>query len=244
MKLLDSGRITAPSRVTGLAAALTGAVMAGTAGYLVGRYPQLTPYLPVHFGGTIIADRWQQKSWALVLLPLWVQLSLALAFGSMAVILLWRTAPARHATHGDEASDRRRMLAAAEAVALFALIWIAFQALAAVQLVQLWQRGWGGLGEAYAFGLGTAVLASTVVGIRAMAEIGRAPAPHAPDSAVWRLKVLYVNPEDPALFVPARRGAGWTLNFGRPAAVTLMALVVLLGIGAPVAIITLVTRRN
>jgi uncharacterized membrane protein len=33
------------------------------------------------------------------------------------------------------------------------------------------------------------------------------------DPRAWR-GGFYVNPDDPALFVPKRQGAGWTLNFG------------------------------
>lgn len=33
------------------------------------------------------------------------------------------------------------------------------------------------------------------------------------DPRAWR-GIFYVNPDDPAMFVPKRRGAGWTLNFG------------------------------
>jgi uncharacterized membrane protein len=44
----------------------------------------------------------------------------------------------------------------------------------------------------------------------------------------WR-GVIYVNREDPALFVPKRFGIGWTLNFGRPASWIVL--------GAPVAVV-------
>ena len=43
-------RVPRLTRVTGIASVLTCAVIAGTGGFLVGRYPHLTPYLPVHFG--------------------------------------------------------------------------------------------------------------------------------------------------------------------------------------------------
>lgn len=238
-------RLPPPTVITACAAALTLAVISGTAGFLVGRYPLLTPYLPVHFGRGGIADRWLPKSWMLVLMPIWVQLSLALAFGAIVVILLWRA----HPSASDQADgpsgrdeDARRMLATAEGIALLALVWIAFQALGAVQLVRLWQRGWGGLGGTYGVGVLVAIVLSGAIGVRSIATIGWAPRPAAKDGAFWRLKVLYVNPADPALFVPARWGFGWTLNFGRPAAVVLMALVVILGIGAPILIIRAVTR--
>ena len=46
----------------------------------------------------------------------------------------------------------------------------------------------------------------------------------------------------PALFVPGRWGVGWTLNFGRPAAVALMVVLLCLGIGVPFLIVRMLTR--
>lgn len=34
----------------------------------------------------------------------------------------------------------------------------------------------------------------------------------------WKGGIFYVNPDDPALFLPERFGIGWTINLGRPAA--------------------------
>lgn len=237
-------RFPSPTTVTSVAAALSLAAMAGTAGFLVGRFPLLTPYLPVHFRRGGIADRWQPKSWALVLMPVWVQLSLAVVVGAIVLVLLWRAAPdtpAADREHLDD--DARRMRAAAEGIALLGVVWIAFQALAAVQLVGLWQRGWGGLGGRYGLGVLTAIGLSVIIGIRSLARVGWAPRLRDghEEGACWRLKVLYVNPADPALFVPARWGMSWTLNFGRPAAVVLIALALLVGIGAPVVIVRLLT---
>lgn len=48
---------------------------------------------------------------------------------------------------------------------------------------------------------------------------------------------MYFNPQDPTLFVPLRSGIGWTLNFGRPWAIILLALFLAFGIGAPLLII-------
>jgi uncharacterized membrane protein len=53
------------------------------------------------------------------------------------------------------------------------------------------------------------------------------------DPAMWRFTNLYFNPRDPSLFVPTRRGVGWTLNFGRPLAIVLIAGVLTVGIGGP-----------
>jgi len=37
---------------------------------------------------------------------------------------------------------------------------------------------------------------------------------HRDDDRFWRAGLLYVNREDPALFVPRRFGLGWSINFG------------------------------
>ena len=237
-------RVPRLTRVTGIASVLTCAVIAGTGGFLVGRYPHLTPYLPVHFGQGGIADRWQPKSWSLVLIPLWVQLSLALVFGAIALILLWRAAPstAGGGAVQDQDDDARRMLAVAEGITLLAVVWIAFQGLGAVELVRLWDRGWGGFGPIYPIGLLVAIAVSGGIGLRCLAEIGRVPKRIVDEGPFWRLKVLYFNPGDPALFVPGRWGVGWTLNFGRPTAVALMVAILCLGIGVPFLIVGMLTR--
>lgn len=234
-------RLAGPTLATGIGAALTLAVIGGTAGFLEGRYPFLPPFLAVHFGRGGLANRWARKSYSLVFMPVWVQIALALACGAVAIILLWRASPGNEPAHhaSSDTDDARRMVLAAEAVVLLAFVWIAFQGFAATRVTLLWELGFGGLGQIYAQALFAAITASIVIGIRAMAVIGRNLKASTVDGPVWRLKVLYVNPRDPALFVPARHGVGLTLNFGRPIAIVLMALVLLFGIGAPFAIMRL-----
>ena len=111
-----------------------------------------------------------------------------------------------------------------------------------MQLVRLWDRGWGGFGRIYRIGLLVAIAASGGIGLRCLAEIGRLPKRTVDEGPFWRLKVLYFNPADPALFVPGRWGIGWTLNFGRPTAVALMVVVLCLGIGVPFLIVRMLSR--
>jgi uncharacterized membrane protein len=94
----------------------------------------------------------------------------------------------------------------------------------------------------YAAGLVTAIALSIVITARGMAAVRRAPVHIAGDGPHWRLKVLYCNPADPALFVPTRSGDGYTLNFGRRAAILLLAAIFLAGVLLPVVIIRLLTR--
>lgn len=47
------------------------------------------------------------------------------------------------------------------------------------------------------------------------------------DDDHWKLGVFYFNPDDPALFIEKRFGVGWTINFGRPIAVIIFAVIIL-----------------
>jgi uncharacterized membrane protein len=51
-----------------------------------------------------------------------------------------------------------------------------------------------------------------------------------------------MNAADPALFVPTRNGARWTLNFGRPVTAALMAVILTVGIVGPAIILGLLLR--
>jgi uncharacterized membrane protein len=57
----------------------------------------------------------------------------------------------------------------------------------------------------------------------------------------WR-GVFYINPDDPALFVPKRYGIGYTLNFGNRWSWFVMALILLL-VALPI-IIAVETARH
>jgi len=41
----------------------------------------------------------------------------------------------------------------------------------------------------------------------------------------WKWGLVYVNPDDPAIFVPKRAGLGYTINLGRPGGVAVMAAI-------------------
>jgi uncharacterized membrane protein len=79
------------------------------------------------------------------------------------------------------------------------------------------------------------------VGIRARGRLGR------PEGGLyvaehWRLGQLYCNAENPALFVPTRDGSRWTLNFGRRAAVALLAVCLVAGVAVPTLILAIALR--
>lgn len=215
---------TWPTRAAFIAAL---AIIGFTMSYLIWMYVELPFAVPVRF----IRERpiiHAFKSPLLVMLPVLVQLALVGFIGPLVALLLWRTHPSAVA---DE--DAQRMKLVAEGVALIGCVWIAVQAASAVRLVALWERGGGGFGEIYTFVLVTAVVLSIVISARTLAVLSTRRPPTVDDPAVWRLRHLYFNRRNPALFVPARSGSGYTLNFGRPLAVAGMAAMLCFGVIAP-----------
>jgi uncharacterized membrane protein len=235
-------RIYRPTVLTLVAVATTIAVVAGTAGFIVGRLPMLRRFIPVHFDTQGLPDRWLPASYGLVLLPVWVQLVLTIVFGAIGGMLLYRTHPLQRGVQEDEGNkqDRERMLVTAEAVSLMAAIWVTFQGIAAIRILRLWERWLGDLGDIYVQSLVVAIVLSVIVGIRAGVNLRHArPVHRASEEVHWRFRGLYVNPDDPSLFVPLRSGIGWTLNFGRPRTIFFLGLFLVFGIGAPLLIMRL-----
>jgi len=225
-----------PTFATRIALELIAFIVVASAAFLIVRYPSLPWLLPVHFKSNGVPNGWQYKTMARVLLPVFVQLVIALTLGIVSVLLLSRP----HGRHEADAPDVKAAAAAAEAVAFIALIWVAFQAYAAVALTTMWRNEHEGLGLFYTYFELTGVVLTGIVWLRAHALLGR-PAPRPYVEAHWR-RHLYNNPDDPALFVPTRDGARWTLNFGRPIAAILLGVVVLAGIISPMIILGLALR--
>jgi uncharacterized membrane protein len=212
-------------------------VIVGTAAFLAVSYDSLPGLLPVHFKPDGFPNGWQYKTVPRVLMPVFVQLALALTLGGIGTLLLFR----RDSRHAPDAPDVKAATTAAEAVALIALIWVSFQVYAAVALVRMWTIGRPGLGAGYIL-LEVIGLALTAIGIRARASLGRPEAAGLYVAEHWRLGQLYCNAENPALFVPTRDGSRWTLNFGRRAAVALLAVCLVAGVAVPTLILAIALR--
>jgi uncharacterized membrane protein len=235
-------KIYRPTVLTLLGMATTIAVIAGTAGFILGRAPLLGQVIPVRFDGNGRPDLWVRFSYSLILLPVWIQVTLAVVFGTLGSLLLYRTNPRSPAGVESEVvkQERERMLVTAEAISLLTTIWVMFQAIAALRILWLWQWWQGNLGDIYLQSLVVAIVLSVIVGIRAGVNLQYAkPAQRQTLDIHWRMQGLYFNPEDPALFVPLRSGIGWTLNFGRPRAIMFLLLFIAFGIGAPIVLMRL-----
>lgn len=226
-----------PSRVTMGAAVACGSAIAFTAAFLLARYAALPGLLTVHFMRNGAPDGWQYKTYARVLLPVFVQVALALTLGAIGALLLSRP----HGTHDRHEADVRAASAAAEGVALIAAVWVVFQGYAAAALALMWQREREGLGAWYVY-LEVVGIALTVgIAVRTHLRLGR-PAPRPFVAEHWRFGQLYRNAADPALFVPTRDGSRWTLNFGRPVAAALVGIILAAGVIGPTVILGLLLR--
>jgi uncharacterized membrane protein len=223
-------RWASPTRRTLICACWSIGITCATATYLGLVYPTLPADLPVRYmrGEPIF---FQSKTPLVVMLPALVQAALGLVFAALSLLLLWR---ARATDEGGDPADGGRMQVTVEGIALLGSLWITVQALGAARLVALWQGGRGGFGRVYNLALGIALIVSAVVVWRTMRALRQQQA-GAVDTTpgVWRLTHLYFNPANPALFVPTRRGTGWTLNFGRPLAIALIATILIIGVGGP-----------
>lgn len=234
---MSGSRVVCPTvatRVTALGSIL---IAASTSAYLLSRYPILPDLLPVRFGPLGFPIGWQFKTVARVLMPVFVQTALIAVLGTVGALLLSRP----HGEHDAHAPDVRAAAIAAEAVTLLAGVWVAFQAYAGFALARMWQSGRGGLGPFYTVFEVSGVVLSVVIFARAQVLFGR-PGPRPYVSEHWRFGQLYKNRLDPALFVPTRDGSRWTLNFGRPIAVALMAVLLTVGIIGPAVILALLLR--
>lgn len=228
-----------PTVLTLLGVAQTIAAIAGTTGYILGRAPGLPGVLAVHFDTEGFADRFVRTSYAVVFVPVWIQLTLAIVFGAITCVLLYRTHTVRSAQE-DEArrQERERMLITAEAISLLSAIWVTLQGLLAIQLILMWQRVCCGLGSVYYQSLFICIVVSVIVGIRAAVYLHYPkPVLRPTDDAHWRFRSMYYNRQDPAVFVPLRSGDGWTINLGRPQVLAFLAVVLFFSIWAPLSIL-------
>jgi uncharacterized membrane protein len=189
-------------------------LLAAGALWLRARWDSLPEVLPVHWGFDGRPDRFAPRTVPNVALPLF------LGAGACLFILLTVLAMRAFAPRKGRRAVMRIMLGAQLVVAgtcVGATVLVASSA----------QHVWPLLvfvGLAVVVLLGFAL--STTPKLR---EEGALRNP-----ASWH-GLFYADRDDPALFVPKRYGAGYTLNFGRPAAVVIMLLLAAAALGGLIA---------
>ncbi|MGO4106030.1 DUF1648 domain-containing protein [Leifsonia sp. YAF41] len=80
--------------------------------------------------------------------------------------------------------------------------------------------------------VGTGASAASGVGASASEAAGSTQRADTPDDdRYWKGGMIYLNRNDPALWVPKRFGVGWTVNLGHPGGIAIMTIPVLIVIG-------------
>ncbi|GAB3390523.1 hypothetical protein GCM10027568_14710 [Humibacter soli] len=204
-------------------------------------YPTLPASIPVHWGATGVADRYEPKSvWAvfgqLIIIAIVVVGLFAVSFVGRIVSI--RAIPSASA---EQNAARERGI---RSVMSSLLGWMMF----AITLGLCWLTlvSWFLPSDRVLITLGVVVLLVMLFGgivvfiVRWRRAAGRGAAitggdtgADAPDDdRFWKAGILYVNRDDPAIMVPRRFGAGWTMNLGHPAGIAIGVVLLLIIVGA------------
>lgn len=203
-------------------------------------YPHLPDPYPTHYTIDGVVDRTEPKSIGTVFGRLVIGAVVAVVLGAAAVLV---SRSVLRVSTGDAdplpAAARRRGVLAALLGEISAAIGGGFAMLSVV----LWLLPGSRTAVFVAIALLlAAIVASLVATAVRLAGISRAAAAspttraESPDDdRHWKGGILYVDRQDPALWVPKRFGVGWTLNFGHPAGIAIAVVLLLVIAGAIVA---------
>lgn len=222
------------------------AVTAGAAALGVVLYPGLPARVPTHFDGAGLPDAFAARSVGSVFAPLLVAAGLTVALFATAHAV--RRAPVRlragrtpeQAWARVRATDRMTQRTLAATTLLSVLLvdvlvvdgWLSPQRLSlAVPALVVFTLAFAAVAV-----LGTLGVSREVRGLDAPAPGAAAtPRPQAPDDdRSWRGGLVYVNRDDPSLWVPKRTGVGWTVNVGHPVGAGLAVLLLVLVVASVV----------
>jgi uncharacterized membrane protein len=191
-------------------------VLAVGALWLLRHFEELPEKVPIHWNARLQADGFVPRTRALVLMPVFLGAVICLMLRAIQAGLR-RSAPAGPL----RASTVRTLLAGEYFAALICCGVLVASASDGRMLKPVLLFAAGGV---------LALLAYTLIASRGV------PREFARNPAAWRAGIIYVDREDPSLFVPKRNGLGYTFNYGHPAALPVtVALLV-----APFAVLALV----
>ncbi len=209
------------------------AIIGATAAYLTSRYAAAPSIIPIHFDFNGNPNGYATKSIASYFVMVWTQLGIEVLITGLSVLVVGsRAVPGR-----SEVTFRRVWLRALYVLKTLLLLLFGFIAVVIAESAAT-AKGPSTWIIAAPIGLVVVILIGTVVLALRTGQGGARlgpPAETATDRLSdrhWILGVLYVNRDDPAIFVERRFGVGWTVNFGNPRAV----LVFLLILAVPIAI--------
>ncbi len=216
-------------------------LMIATAGWLAASWDRVPARFPIHWNAAGVADSFVAKGPAAVFGPLLTNVLMCLVLLGVAVAISVSTR--RIAATGEQAASEGRFRHLVLLILLGAEYLVAFigSLVAALPILGTRVQRWTLpviVGVTVVF-LGVVIVAMVRTGQGGSRAAGRAPTDEAGAAAGdgtedrhWKLGLIYVNPDDPAIFVEKRFGFGFTLNFGNVRAWVILALLLV-----PVAIV-------
>ncbi|GAB48952.1 DUF5808 domain-containing protein [Mobilicoccus pelagius] len=206
--------------------ALIGVIcLVATIGYGFTIYDRMPDPFPAHTGALGEPDRWVPKT------PFEAFFSPGLALIVLVFILglLWwmPRRPQRGLPDGDATAATARR-AIHDHTTLVVVTWIGLIlgiGASALSLLQWWSRFGTPTAITYAVMMTAAMAAVVLPVLKALPNLKQIDASARPghdaespdDDRHWKLGLLYINRDDPALMVPKRGGMGTTINLGHPA---------------------------
>lgn len=210
-----------------------GAALYAYVGLHLGEIPDR---IPVHFNFAGNPDRWAARS----VVQLFMLPTLAWFMGSFLALLAWMIAEAKRSVRftEDPASadaQQRFRLATSRFLCGIALLVTGLFATMCLQQIHV-ARGTEFHFGAWMLVFGAGMTVYTLAGVAYLlvrygqggarlekSSAGAALTDGLADNSCWKLGVFYVNREDPSFIVEKRFGLGYTINFGNPKAVALLA---------------------
>ncbi len=208
--------------------ALPLALIAATALYLATTYATAPAIIPTHFDAAGQPNAYTPKAIGSYFLLVWFQLTLYALLTVLGVLLV------RAKAQAGRAGARFRQVWIRYLFGMKALLLLLFGGIAA-SVARAESSGtaasiWWVLPASLVFVV-VILAAAITLAVRTGqggARLGN-PAETASDrmdDRYWKAGALYVNPNDPSIFVERRFGVGWTINFGNPKAVIALVAII------------------
>ena len=222
----DTGLRADPPRFPWLWLAPALLVIAATVVIGVVSYPSMPGTLAVHYGASGVPDRLAAKSIGTAFSLVFVQFGVTALLAGIAAGI-HRSRPDIDPAHPAGSARWHRRYRSLGVKALLGLVAMIDLGMLGSSLLM-----WTGTVTPWApLVVALPILAAVVVAVTVLARNNREPDGSEPDTGLvhrdddrnWRGGLIYINREDPTLMVPRRFGLGWTLNFGNPAALMLLA---------------------
>ncbi|HHQ47484.1 MAG TPA: DUF1648 domain-containing protein [Acidobacteria bacterium] len=203
-------------------------LLLATAGWLALSWERIPARFPVHWNASGVADAVMSRSPAAVFGPL-VSSGLACLFLLVVAAVVVRWSRRIAASDGAAAAEGRfRRLVLLVVLGAEYLVAATASLTASLPLLGPQAERW-----TVPVVLGT-TLVFVVVAVAAAVRMGQggsrlpdgAAATDGTEDRYWKLGLLYVNPDDPAIFVEKRFGIGYTVNFGNRWAWLILAAIV------------------